>query len=210
MSLYSYINFGSIGSFVGHEISHASMPRYDSEERLLDPWNELNIKLFLSKAKCFVDQYSSYFDHSSDMNVCHIHFFKTFIAISLIKDLFVSSLLFFFINIFLCPTNWWKRLVFQINSWMEWKPSRKTSEISLDWKPLSMHSIIWLNKTKKFITILNYCQTSVNIRHNSYFSCPTHRSVCLSVHLFVCLSISVFQRHQNISIDYLIYRKRKL
>lgn len=65
------------------------MPRYDSEEKLLDPWNEENIKLFLSKAKCFVDQYSSYFDQSSDMNVCQSHSFKTFIAISLIKHHFL-------------------------------------------------------------------------------------------------------------------------
>ncbi|CAG2106410.1 unnamed protein product [Medioppia subpectinata] len=64
-----YINFGSIGSFVGHEISHASMPRYNADERLLYPWNDSNINVFLSKAKCFVDQYSAYFDQSSDMNL---------------------------------------------------------------------------------------------------------------------------------------------
>jgi predicted metalloendopeptidase len=71
MHLFRYLNFGSIGSFVGHEISHGSMPRYDNDESLMKPWNDTVLKSFLSKAKCFVDQYSAYYDEEAKQNVCH-------------------------------------------------------------------------------------------------------------------------------------------
>lgn len=70
--LNRYLNYGSIGSFVGHEISHASMPRYDFDENLLEPWNHVLLKSFLSKANCFVEQYSAYFDEESEMNVSQL------------------------------------------------------------------------------------------------------------------------------------------
>ena len=36
------------------------MPRYDEEDNLVFPWNKTVLKPFLTRAKCFVDQYSSF------------------------------------------------------------------------------------------------------------------------------------------------------
>ncbi|GFT04815.1 endothelin-converting enzyme homolog, partial [Nephila pilipes] len=57
------INFGSIGVFMGHELTHA----FDDTGRLYDKfgnlhqwWKDSTIKNFQQRSQCFVEQYSNY------------------------------------------------------------------------------------------------------------------------------------------------------
>lgn len=57
-----YINYGSIGFTIGHEITHGFDDRgrlFDKEGILENWWDEETTYNFLQKAKCIVDQYSA-------------------------------------------------------------------------------------------------------------------------------------------------------
>ena len=57
------INFGSLGSLAGHEVTHGfdSMGRtYDASGNLRDWWTAEDAQRFAERGKCLVDQYSSY------------------------------------------------------------------------------------------------------------------------------------------------------
>ncbi|XP_058793418.1 neprilysin-2-like [Phymastichus coffea] len=58
-----YLNYGSIGSVIGHEITHG----FDSEGRKIDKngnqidwWQADTAEKYLEKARCMIDQYSNY------------------------------------------------------------------------------------------------------------------------------------------------------
>jgi len=57
------INFGSLGSLAGHEVTHGfdSMGRKcDTSGNLRDWWTAEDAQRFTEQGKCLVDQYSSY------------------------------------------------------------------------------------------------------------------------------------------------------
>ncbi|GFR02308.1 endothelin-converting enzyme 1, partial [Trichonephila clavata] len=57
------INFGSIGVFIGHELTHAfddTGSLYDKYGNLHQWWKNSTIKNFQQQAQCFVEQYSNY------------------------------------------------------------------------------------------------------------------------------------------------------
>ncbi|CAJ0917326.1 21458_t:CDS:10 [Entrophospora sp. SA101] len=58
-----YINYGSVGMVVGHELTHAfddSGRQYDASGRLTQWWSNDTIKEFKKKTICFIDQYSNF------------------------------------------------------------------------------------------------------------------------------------------------------
>jgi predicted metalloendopeptidase len=73
----NYLNFGGIGSVIGHEITHGFDDRgrlydkdgtyfADGEEGLWSPETIANYKI---KAKCIIDQYSGYRANQVSLNV---------------------------------------------------------------------------------------------------------------------------------------------
>lgn len=64
-----YLNYASIGSFFGHELSHSVTPRYSGFENLLPPWSEQFLKEYINKAQCFVVQYTSFYDKAAELHV---------------------------------------------------------------------------------------------------------------------------------------------
>ena len=57
------INFGSLGSLAGHEVTHGfdSIGRkYDASGNLREWWTAEDAQRFAERGKCLVDQYSSY------------------------------------------------------------------------------------------------------------------------------------------------------
>jgi endothelin-converting enzyme len=61
--LPSYLNYGAIGTVVGHEVSHAfdnNGRRFDSKGRLIDWWSNSTAVEFEKRSVCFVDQYSKF------------------------------------------------------------------------------------------------------------------------------------------------------
>lgn len=58
----NYLNYGSIGFTVGHEITHGFDDRgrqFDKDGLLINWWDESTGKKFLDKAKCIIDQYTA-------------------------------------------------------------------------------------------------------------------------------------------------------
>jgi len=61
--LPDYMNFGAIGTVIGHEITHGFDDQgsaQDWEGRLTDWWEKSTAKEFKKRAKCFIDQYGGY------------------------------------------------------------------------------------------------------------------------------------------------------
>jgi predicted metalloendopeptidase len=57
------VNYGAIGSVIGHEISHAfddQGSKYDAEGNLRDWWTPADAKAFQAKTQALVAQYKSY------------------------------------------------------------------------------------------------------------------------------------------------------
>ena len=57
------MNYGAIGSVIGHEITHGfddEGSQFDSEGNLVDWWEETTKKAYLDKALCIIDQYGNY------------------------------------------------------------------------------------------------------------------------------------------------------
>jgi len=60
----SYINYGRIGSIIGHELSHSfdnSGKRFDEEGRLNNWWTNSTDAEFQKLSQCFIDQYDQYY-----------------------------------------------------------------------------------------------------------------------------------------------------
>ncbi|CAF1128115.1 unnamed protein product [Didymodactylos carnosus] len=58
-----YLNYGGIGTVIGHEISHGfddNGRQYDKDGNKKQWWSEDTIKQFNDRKKCIVDQYSNY------------------------------------------------------------------------------------------------------------------------------------------------------
>ncbi|XP_055296722.1 neprilysin-2-like [Sitodiplosis mosellana] len=67
-----YLNFGAIGSVIGHEITHGFDDegcQFDLNGNLIDWWNEKTKEHYLEKAKCIIEQYGNYTESSTDLKV---------------------------------------------------------------------------------------------------------------------------------------------
>jgi len=67
-----YVNYGSIGVIVGHEMTHGfdNMGRnFDKNGRILDWWDPDTKKKFVQKAQCFINQYDQYTEPTAGVQV---------------------------------------------------------------------------------------------------------------------------------------------
>lgn len=67
-----YLNFGSIGFVIGHEITHGfddQGSQFDREGNLLDWWKQETKEHYLEKAQCIIEQYGNYTERSTNMTV---------------------------------------------------------------------------------------------------------------------------------------------
>lgn len=67
-----YMNYGAIGQFIGHEITHG----FDDQGRLFNLngnlaewWYDETKEKFLDKAKCIIDQYASFREPTTNLTV---------------------------------------------------------------------------------------------------------------------------------------------
>ncbi len=63
MKVDEAINYGGIGSVIGHEMTHGfddEGRQFDAEGNLKDWWTEADAKAFEQNAQCFVDEYSQF------------------------------------------------------------------------------------------------------------------------------------------------------
>ncbi|KAJ8668500.1 hypothetical protein QAD02_010163 [Eretmocerus hayati] len=68
----NYLNFGSIGYLIGHEMTHAfdaEGRRYDKEGNLVEWWETETKKEYLKRAQCIIDQYSNYTVKEIGLNI---------------------------------------------------------------------------------------------------------------------------------------------
>ncbi|XP_034115606.1 neprilysin-2-like [Drosophila albomicans] len=59
----NYMNFGAIGYFIGHEVSHGfdvEGRQFDEEGNMRDWWQSAAKKAYLQKAQCITEQYGNY------------------------------------------------------------------------------------------------------------------------------------------------------
>jgi len=69
-----YLNYGSLGTLVGHEISHGfdTIGRdYDWDGRYSNWWSNATRAGFDSRAQCFVEQYNNYTVTAPDGKIIH-------------------------------------------------------------------------------------------------------------------------------------------
>ena len=67
-----YMNFGSIGTIIGHEITHAfddEGSQFDSDGNILDWWHKATKTAYLDKAKCIIEQYGNYTEPTVGMSL---------------------------------------------------------------------------------------------------------------------------------------------
>lgn len=70
-----YMNYASIGSIIGHEMTHGfddQGRQYDYNGNLADWWDPQTEKQFLEKVQCIIDQYSNYMDQKTNLTVIYI------------------------------------------------------------------------------------------------------------------------------------------
>jgi len=59
------LNYGAIGSILGHELSHGfdnSGRLYDSDGNLQQLWTNESVTEYTKKAQCFIDHYNTYYE----------------------------------------------------------------------------------------------------------------------------------------------------
>ncbi|OLN86006.1 Endothelin-converting enzyme 1-like protein 2 [Colletotrichum chlorophyti] len=71
----SYINYGGLGSILGHEVTHGLDNlghRYAANGSLVDWWDEQSLQGFENRTNCFIDQYKKSFVTAPDGTQVHI------------------------------------------------------------------------------------------------------------------------------------------
>ncbi|XP_008202483.2 neprilysin-2 [Nasonia vitripennis] len=67
-----YLNYGAIGSVMGHEITHGfddQGSQFSKDGNLVDWWEKETKEKYLEKAKCIIDQYSNYTAEEVGLNL---------------------------------------------------------------------------------------------------------------------------------------------
>lgn len=67
-----YMNYGSLGFLIGHEITHGFDDvgrQYDFDGNLVNWWQPETEKKFLEKAQCIIWQYGNYTDLRANLSV---------------------------------------------------------------------------------------------------------------------------------------------
>ena len=67
-----FLNYGGIGSVIGHEITHGfddQGQQFDKSGNLIDWWSESTKIAFTKGAQCFIDQYGSIVDPDTSKSV---------------------------------------------------------------------------------------------------------------------------------------------
>lgn len=67
-----YLNYGAIGSVMGHEITHGfddQGSQFSKDGNLVDWWEKETKVKYLERAKCIIDQYSNYTVEEVGLNV---------------------------------------------------------------------------------------------------------------------------------------------
>lgn len=68
----SYLNYGSIGEIIGHEITHgfdSIGKQFDKLGQLRNWWQPITNKMYEERASCMVNQYNQYYFNEIDMNI---------------------------------------------------------------------------------------------------------------------------------------------
>jgi len=63
------LNYGSIGTILGHELTHGfddSGRRFDRAGNMVEWWSNKTIEEYVNRTECFVEQYSRY--HLADID----------------------------------------------------------------------------------------------------------------------------------------------
>lgn len=63
------MNYGAIGSILGHELTHGfdnSGRHYDSDGNLREWWTNETISEYTEKTQCFIDHYNTYYEDEID------------------------------------------------------------------------------------------------------------------------------------------------
>lgn len=66
------MNFGAIGSVIGHEMTHGfddQGRQFDKDGNLVDWWLPKTTSNFMKRAKCIIDQYGNYTEPSTGLKV---------------------------------------------------------------------------------------------------------------------------------------------
>jgi neprilysin len=66
------MNYGAIGSIIGHEITHGFDDKgrqFDENGNVVDWWQADTKKAFLEKARCIIDQYANYTEPNVKLNL---------------------------------------------------------------------------------------------------------------------------------------------
>lgn len=66
------MNYGAIGSVIGHEITHGfddQGRQFDLNGNLFDWWGPSTSEAYLDKAKCIIDQYANFTDPQTGLNL---------------------------------------------------------------------------------------------------------------------------------------------
>lgn len=66
------MNFGAIGSIIGHEITHGfddQGKQFDENGNLFDWWDAKTTEAYLEKARCVIDQYGNYTEPSTGLSL---------------------------------------------------------------------------------------------------------------------------------------------
>lgn len=70
------MNFGGIGSVIGHEITHGFVglgSRYDAYGNAVRWWQNNTRIYYKEKAQCLIDQYGNYTDEQTGLKVSFMH-----------------------------------------------------------------------------------------------------------------------------------------
>jgi neprilysin len=67
-----YMNYGAIGSIIGHEITHGfddEGRQFDANGNLVDWWQPDTKTAYLDKVRCIIDQYSNFTEPTVKLNL---------------------------------------------------------------------------------------------------------------------------------------------
>ena len=69
------LNYGAIGAIIGHELTHGfdnSGRQYDGDGNIRQWWTSDTIAAYNKRAKCFVSQYSNYYEEEVNTYIIHL------------------------------------------------------------------------------------------------------------------------------------------